>query len=175
MKIEVSASVLSCDFGYLADAVKLCEASGVDRIHVDAMDGHFVPNITIGPIIAQAVRKYTSLPVKAHLMIEHPWDYLDAFMDAGVDILGLQVECYGERRAACRAYNQYPKEIDVLDIKKLMADMLKIKNRGKEACLVINPGTPVNVLDSVLSAAGSVLVMSVDPSFRSKVYAVFFR
>ncbi len=169
-KIEISASLLSADFGRIAEDLKLCEDCGVERIHVDVMDGHFVPNITIGPVVTAAVRKHTKLSVEAHLMIEHPWDYIDGFIDAGADIIGLQVECYGERRLACRSYGQYPKEIDVLDTALFMRDCARIKARGKEACAVINPGTPVEVLDGVLAQAGSVLVMSVNPGFSGQKF-----
>ena len=169
-KIEVSASILSADFGKVADALKLCEESGVERIHVDVMDGHFVPNITIGPVMVAAVRKYTRLSVEAHLMIENPWDYIDAFIDAGADIIGLHVECYGARKPACRAYGQYPKELESLDAQSLKRDMQRIRARGKEACLVINPGTSVEVIDPVVSEAGSFLVMSVNPGFSGQKF-----
>ncbi|MBF0388214.1 MAG: ribulose-phosphate 3-epimerase [Candidatus Omnitrophica bacterium] len=174
--IAVSASLLSADFGRIAEALKLCEASGVERIHVDVMDGHFVPNITIGPAVTAAVRKNTRLAVEAHLMIENPWDYIEDFIKAGADVIGLQVECYGVRRPACRAYGQYPKEIDVLDTAAFRRDMARIKAGGREVCAVINPGTPVAVLDSVLSGAGeapavgSVLVMSVNPGFSGQKF-----
>ncbi len=169
-KVDISASVLSSDFGKLAEALQLCAASGVERIHVDVMDGHFVPNITIGPVVTAAIRKYSPLSIEAHLMIENPWDYIDAFIDAGADVIGLHVECYGERRPACRTYGQYPKEVDTVDAVRLKKDMARITSRGKEACLVINPGTPVTALDPVLSDAGSVLVMSVNPGFSGQKF-----
>jgi hypothetical protein len=139
MNITVSASILSADFSRLQDAVTLGEKSGVDRFHFDAMDGHFVPNISIGPVILQALRKCTTLPIEAHLMIEHPWDYIDTFIDAGADIIGIQAECYGERRLSSRGYDQYPKEVDVIDAELARRDICKIRNRGKKVCMVINP------------------------------------
>jgi len=169
-KVDISASVLSSDFGRLAEALQLCAATGVERIHVDVMDGHFVPNITIGPVVTAAIRKYSPLSIEAHLMIENPWDYIDAFIDAGADIIGLHAECYGERRPACRAYGQYPKEVETVDAARLKRDMARITARGKEACLVINPGTPVTALDPVLAGAGSVLVMSVNPGFSGQKF-----
>jgi ribulose-phosphate 3-epimerase len=169
-KIEVSASILSSDFGKLADAVKLCEDSGVDRIHVDVMDGHFVPNITIGPVITAAVRKYTKLPVAVHLMIEHPGDYIKAFAEAGADIIAVQAECYGERRAACRAYGQYPKEVDAMDGALALRDISRIKASGCQASMVMNPGTPVDVLEPVLGELSAVLVMSVNPGFSGQSF-----
>ncbi len=170
MNIITSVSILSADFGKIADALQLCEKSGIGRIHVDVMDGHFVPNITIGPVMVAAVRKYTRLPVEAHLMIENPWDYIDAFIDAGADSVGLHVECYGTRRAGCRNYGEYPKEIDVLDAQMFRRDIKRIKEAGKDACAVINPGTPVEVLAPVLADVDSVLVMSVNPGFSGQKF-----
>jgi ribulose-phosphate 3-epimerase len=169
MKIEVSASILSADFADLAGAVELCEQSGVDRIHIDVMDGHFVPNITIGPVVTQAVRKRTKLLIATHLMIEHPWDYIDAFVEAGADAIAIHAECYGERRAGCREYGQYPKEVDTIDLERVRQDLLRIKKAGCRPCLVINPGTP-QCLDGVLDILDSVLVMSVNPGFSGQKF-----
>ena len=168
--IVVSASILSADFGKIAEAVQLCERAGVGRIHVDVMDGHFVPNITIGPVVTEAVRRYTKLPIAAHLMIEHPWDYIDAFADAGADIIVIHAECYGERRAGCRGYGQYPKEIDALDAAGALADIRRIKAKGKEAGFTLNPGTPVQSLLPLLGQLDHVLVMSVDPGFSGQKF-----
>ena len=170
MSIEVSTSILSADFGKIAEALQLCARSGVDRIHVDVMDGHFVPNITIGPVVTEAVRRHTRLPVAAHLMIEHPWDYIDAFAEAGADIIVVHAECYGERRAACRAYGQYPKEIDMLDAHRALADIRRIKARGRKAGFTLNPGTPVECLLPVLGEVDHVLVMSVNPGFSGQKF-----
>ena len=170
MKIEVSVSILSADFGKLAEAIFLSEKAGVDRLHIDVMDGHFVPNITIGPVVLAAVRKYTKLPIAAHLMIEHPWDYIDDFINAGADLIGVHAECYGERRPSCRGYGQYPKEIDAIDVEMVRRDLQRIKDRGKKACLVINPGTPAACLERVLGEIDSVLVMSVNPGFAGQKF-----
>jgi ribulose-phosphate 3-epimerase len=169
-KIEISASILSADFGKLAEAVGLCERCGIDRIHIDVMDGHFVPNITIGPVITQAVRRSTKLPIKAHLMIEHPWDYIDQFIDAGADIIGIHAECYGERQPACRNYGQYPKEVDAIDVERALRDIRRIRSNGKQACMVINPGTPISCLDGVFGAVDGILVMSVNPGFAGQKF-----
>ncbi len=170
MRIDVSASILAADFGKLAEAVQLCERSGVGRIHVDVMDGHFVPTITIGPLVVKAVRACTRLPIAAHLMIENPWDYIDAFAEAGADIIGVHAECYGERRPACRAHGQYPKEVDAIDAHKALADIQRIRHKGKQACFTVNPGTPVQCLSPILSALDAVLVMSVDPGFSGQKF-----
>jgi ribulose-phosphate 3-epimerase len=168
--IIVSASILSADFGKIAEALQLCERVGVGRIHVDVMDGHFVPNITIGPVVTEAVRRYTKLPVATHLMIENPWDYIDAFADAGADIIVVHAECYGERRAACRSYGQYPKEIDALDTTKAVESLRRIKAKGKQAGITLNPGTPVQVLLPVLAEVDNILVMSVNPGFSGQKF-----
>jgi ribulose-phosphate 3-epimerase len=168
--IVVSASILSADFGKIAEALQLCERAGVDRIHVDVMDGHFVPNITIGPVVTQAVRRYTKLPVAAHLMIENPWDYIDAFADAGAEIIVVHGECYGERRVACRGYGQYPKEIDTLDASKALVDIRRIKAKGKQAGFTLNPGTPVQCLLPLLGEVDNILVMSVNPGFSGQAF-----
>lgn len=170
LNVLVSTSVLSCDFGKLAEALKLCETSGADRVHVDVMDGHFVPNISIGPVIVAAVRRYTRLPIAAHLMIENPWNYIRSFAQAGADIIALHAECYGERRSACRASGEYPKEIDTLDPVSVQRDISLIRSLGKEPCMVVNPGTPLSVLDPVLGSLNSVLLMSVNPGFSGQKF-----
>ncbi len=170
MQIQVSASILSADFGKLAEVVQLCERSGVGRIHVDVMDGHFVPNITIGPVITEAVRRYTKLPIAVHLMIERPSDYIDAFVDAGADIIVVHAECYGELRSACCSYGQYPKEIDTFDAGKALVDIRRIKARGRQAGITLNPGTSVELLQPVLQDVDNVLVMSVNPGFSGQKF-----
>lgn len=167
--IQVSASILCADFSKLASEIKKSEDAGVDRFHIDVMDGHFVPNITIGPVIVSAIRPHTKLPLEAHLMVEHPWDYIDAFADAGADIIQIQAECYGERRAACREYGQYPKEVDSIDAQRLRKDLLRIRQRGKKAFVVINPGTPLCIRD-VMDVLDGVLIMSVNPGFAKQKF-----
>lgn len=166
--IEISASILAADFANLAAEVKRSEAAGVDRFHVDCMDGHFVPNLTIGPVIVQAVRKHTKLPIEAHLMIEHPGKYIEAYAKAGADIIQVQVECYGQRRANCRQWDQWPKEIDSVDVPALRADLKRIKALGKKAHIVINPGTPL--VKDVLDDCDGVLVMSVNPGYAGQKF-----
>jgi len=166
--IEVSASILAADFAHLADEIKKSEEAGVDRFHIDVMDGHFVPNLTIGPVIVGVVRKHTRLPLEAHLMIEHPWDHIEAYAKAGADIIQIQVECYGERKTACQLYGQYPKAIDHVYAAKLRADLKKIKALGKKAHIVINPGTPL--ITDVFDDCDGVLVMSVDPGYAGQKF-----
>jgi len=166
--IEVSASILCADFSKLAQEVKRSEEAGVDRFHIDVMDGHFVPNVTIGPVIVSAIRPHTKLPLEAHLMIEHPWDYIEAFIDAGADVIQIQAECYGERKTGGE-YGQWPKEVDSIDTERLRRDLLKIRARGKKAYVVLNPGTPLCIQD-VFDALDGVLIMSVNPGFAKQKF-----
>jgi ribulose-phosphate 3-epimerase len=167
--IQVSASILCADFTKLGEEVKKCEAAGVDMLHVDVMDGYFVPNITIGKIIVEALRPITELPIETHLMIENPWRYIDDFVDAGADIVSLHAECYGPRRASCSEFDQYPKEVDTIDIKKARQDILRIKAKGKKAHMVLNPGTPLCFGD-LLSDLDGVLIISVNPGFAKQKF-----
>ena len=166
--IEISASILAADFADLAGEIKRSQAAGVDRFHIDCMDGHFVPNLTIGPVIIEAMRPHTQLPIEAHLMIEHPGEYIESYAKAGADIIQIQVECYGPRRAHCRQWDQWPKEVDSIDTQALAADLKKIRALGKKAFIVINPGTPV--LKDALGDCDGVLVMSVNPGFAGQKF-----
>jgi ribulose-phosphate 3-epimerase len=166
--IEISASILSADFSNLAREIKRCEDAGVARFHIDCMDGHFVPNLTIGPVIVEAMRKHTKLPLETHLMIEHPGDYVESYTKAGADIIQIQVECYGQRRSASALWNQWPKEIDQVDVPALRADLKKIRGFGKKAYVVFNPGTPL--CEAILNDCDGVLVMSVNPGFAGQPF-----
>ncbi|HBR14095.1 MAG TPA: ribulose-phosphate 3-epimerase [Candidatus Omnitrophica bacterium] len=167
--IKVSASILCADFTKLGQEIKRCEDAGAAMIHVDVMDGHFVPNISIGGVIVQAIRPLTTLPIETHLMVEHPGMYIDHFMDAGSDIISIHAECYGPLREGCRKLGQYPKEVDSLDMDKAREDILRIKKRGKKVFMVINPGTPL-CLGSLLEDLHGVLIMSVNPGFAKQKF-----
>ena len=167
--IKVAVSVLCADFTKLGDEIKRCEDAGVDMIHVDVMDGHFVPNITIGQVIVEAIRPITKLPIETHLMIEHPWAYIDSFIDSGADVVSIHAECYGERREGCRNYGEFPKEVDSIDISRAREDVLKIKNKGAQAFMVINPGTPL-CLGGLVDDLDGVLMMSVNPGFAKQKF-----
>jgi len=168
-KIKISASILCADFAKLGQEIKKCEEAGVDVIHIDVMDGHFVPNITIGSVIIRSIRPLTKLQIEAHLMIEHPYDYIDDFIDAGADIIALHAESYGSRRKECRRYGQYPKEVDQINVAKLRRDIARIKARDRQVFMVLNPGTPL-CLDEVLSEIDGVLIMSVNPGFAKQKF-----
>lgn len=166
--IEISASILSADFSRLADEIKRSEAAGVDRFHIDCMDGHFVPNLTIGPVIVAAMRPHTQLPLEAHLMIENPGNYIEDYAKAGADIIQIQVECYGPRRQACRQWDQWPKEVDQIDAAALRKDLQRIRALGKKAFVVVNPGTPL--FPEILPDCDGVLIMSVNPGFAGQKF-----
>ena len=167
--IKVGASILCADFTKLADEINKCEDAGVDMIHVDVMDGHFVPNITIGAVIVEAIRPMTKLPIESHLMIENPWMYIDQFIDAGSDIISIQAECYGSLRKECDGFGKFPKEVDSIDTNKAKEDILRIKDKGKKAFMVLNPGTPLCV-GPVLDELDGVLIMSVNPGFAKQKF-----
>jgi len=121
--IEVSASILSADFSQLKQDIKRCEDAGVARFHIDCMDGHFVPNLTIGPVIVAACAQHTKLPLETHLMIEHPGRYIESYAKAGAGIIQVQVECYGKRPSSCSQWDQWPKVIEHIDVAALRADL----------------------------------------------------
>ncbi len=168
-EIKVSASILCADFANLGSDLKKAEDSGVDMFHVDVMDGHFVPNISIGPLMVDAIRPLTKLPLDVHLMIDHPHDYIDDFINAGADIISLHAECYGERKESCLKYGEYPKEVESIYEDKAREDIFKIKKAGKKAFMVLNPGTPM-CLDAVLKDLDGVLIMSVNPGFAKQKF-----
>ncbi|MFA5088887.1 MAG: ribulose-phosphate 3-epimerase [Candidatus Omnitrophota bacterium] len=168
-KIQVSASILCADFTRLGEEIKKCEEAGVDMIHVDVMDGHFVPNITIGPVLVKAMRPVTKLFIGAHLMIEKPWNYFENFIDAGVDGLSIHAECYGQRRESCREEGQFPKEVEAIDVERAKNDILRIKKAGRKAFFVVNPGTPL-CFSSLYPLLDGVLVMAVNPGFAKQKF-----
>jgi ribulose-phosphate 3-epimerase len=145
---RLSASVLSADFGRLAEEVRAVEKAGADWIHVDVMDGHFVPNITIGPAVVGAIRKATRLPLDVHLMIDRPDRYLEHFVDAGATWLGVHAE------AALHVHRT----------------IQRIKELGAKATVVLNPATPLASLENILSDVDMVLLMTVNPGFAGQEF-----
>ena len=146
--MKVAPSLLSCDFSRMGEEVSRIDAAGADLIHLDVMDGHFVPNLTIGPGIVKAVRPYTKLPFDVHLMISHPDSYIDPFADAGADIITFHVEAED-------------------DIEKTIAH---IRERGVLPGLVIKPATPAEAVFPYLDSLYMVLVMTVEPGFGGQAF-----
>ncbi|HET8824792.1 MAG TPA: ribulose-phosphate 3-epimerase [Terriglobales bacterium] len=146
--IELAPSILSADFARLGEQVSRAAQGGGTVIHVDVMDGHFVPNITLGPQLVRSLRKATKLPLDCHLMIEDPDLYIPAFADAGADWMSVHLE-------ACRHLDR------TLNL---------VKNHGCHAGVVINPATPVEMLSEVLDIVDYVLVMSVNPGFGAQPF-----
>jgi ribulose-phosphate 3-epimerase len=144
----IAPSILSADFGRLAEDVAAIESAGADWVHVDVMDGRFVPNITIGPILVEAVKRATKLPLDVHLMIVEPEKYIDAFARAGAATIGVHVE-------ACP---------------HLHRTLAQIREAGARACAVLNPSTPAQALEPVLGDLDQVLVMTVNPGFGGQSF-----
>ena len=146
--IKIAPSILASDFSRLGEEILRVEKAGADMIHLDIMDGHFVPNITIGPPVIRSLRKVTQLPFDVHLMIEEPDRYIKDFADAGADIISVHVE----------------------NNPHLHRTIEMIKERGVRASVVLNPATPLNTLDAVLGDVDMVLLMTVDPGFGGQQY-----
>jgi ribulose-phosphate 3-epimerase len=146
--ILIAPSILAANFAQLGEQVAAAEKAGADRIHVDVMDGHFVPNITIGPVVVKSLRPVTRLPLEIHLMIENPDQYLDAFAEAGADSLLVHEE---------GAVN-------------LHRTVQHIRALGKKAGVVINPATPAGALEEILPDVDLVLVMTVNPGFGGQQF-----
>jgi ribulose-phosphate 3-epimerase len=148
VSIRLAPSILSADFAHLARDIAAVERGGADLIHVDVMDGHFVPNITIGPAVVRAIKRVATMPLDVHLMIANPDRYLDAFIDAGAALLSVHVEVLPHLHRTIQA----------------------IKARGVKAGVVLNPSTPVVSLENVAADVDHVLVMSVNPGFGGQAF-----
>ena len=148
MRVEVVPSILSADAGRLAEQVREAEAAGADRIQVDVMDGHFVPNLTFGPLVVEAVRRATKLPIEAHLMVERPELFLEAFVKAGATLIEVQVEA----------------------TTSLYRTVQTIRELGAKPGVAINPATPVEDLREILPYVDLVNVMTVEPGFGGQKF-----
>lgn len=148
MEYYIAPSILSADFGRLAEEVGAVERAGADLLHLDVMDGRYVPNITIGPSVVAAVKRYATLPLDVHLMIVEPDRYLEAFAEAGADVLTVHAEATGHLQRA----------------------LARIRELGKKAGVSLNPATPLSAIEWVLTDVDMVLLMTVNPGFGGQAY-----
>jgi ribulose-phosphate 3-epimerase len=146
--VIIAPSILAADFGRLAEEVQKAERGGAGVVHVDVMDGHFVPNLTVGPPVVRSLRKATALPLDCHLMIENADRYVDAFADAGANWISLHVEA----------------------MPHLQRTVAHLRSRGLRPGVVLNPATPLHTLDEILAEVDYVLVMSVNPGFGGQAF-----
>ena len=144
----ISPSLLSADFSKLEEQIKLVENLGINRLHIDVMDGHFVPNFTFGPFILKAIRKLTNSHLETHLMMSHPDKYIDQFVEAGADTLIIHTE----------------------SSQNIKHDLIKIKDQGIKCGLAIKPKTSINVLKEYLDIIDYILIMSVEPGFGGQSF-----
>ena len=147
-KLLIAPSILSADLGNLASEIRDVEAAGADYIHIDVMDGHFVPNITWGTPIVAAARKVTALPLDVHLMISEPDRYIESFAEAGADLIGIHIEADHHAQRT----------------------LTRIRALGKKSCITLNPQTPVASIEHVLDVVDQVLLMSVNPGFGGQKF-----
>jgi len=150
MKVKVAPSILSADFSCLAKEIKKVELAGADMLHIDVMDGHFVPNITIGPVVVKYIRRVTRLPLDVHLMIENPERFIAAFVSAGSDMITLHIETVSKS--------------------KIKIQRAKLNAKGVKLGLSLNPATPLVKIKDVLNLVDFVLVMSVNPGFGGQAF-----
>jgi ribulose-phosphate 3-epimerase len=146
MKVKLSASIICADLADLASQVKQLEEAGVDMLHFDVMDGHFVPNLGLGPVVLQHLRKLTLLPIEAHLMMENPERYIERFVEAGADIVAVHVDTIDDCRETAE----------------------QIRGLGASPAIALNPDTPVEQIESFIDLMSQVLVMTVQPGFAGR-------
>lgn len=150
MRIKIAPSILAADFANLEKEVKKVEMAGADFLHIDVMDGNFVPNITIGPCVVKDLRKITNLPLEAHLMIKRPEIFIDDFVKAGCDMVSVHIETISKS--------------------KIKNQKSKLKNKGVKLGIALNPATPLSKIKGILNIVDFVLVMTVNPGFSGQKF-----
>lgn len=150
MRVKIAPSILSADFSCLAKEIKKVELAGADLLHIDVMDGHFVPNITIGPVVVKYIRRQTKLPLDVHLMIEEPEKFIDSFVKAGSDMLTVHIETISKS--------------------ELRAQSSELRAKGVKFGISLNPDTPLLRIKNILKYIDFVLVMSVNPGFSGQEF-----
>lgn len=150
MKIKVAPSILSADFSCLDKEIKKVELAGADMLHIDVMDGHFVPNITIGPIVVKDIRRMTKLPLDTHLMIKNPLKFIDSFIKAGSNMITVHIE--------------------TINVSGIRYQVSRLRPKGIKIGVSLNPNTPLGKIKGVLKYVDFVLVMSVDPGFSGQEF-----
>lgn len=146
--IQIAASILSADFTRIADAVKMAEDAGADIIHVDVMDGHFVPNLTLGPEMVASIKAKTTLPLDVHLMVEKPGFFIPLFQEAGADWISIHIETSVH----------------------LQKDIASIRDKGQKAGLALNPATPIHLMKEIVGDLDFILLMTVNPGWGGQVF-----
>ncbi len=148
--IKVAPSILSADFSCLSKELKAAQLAGADLIHIDVMDGHFVPNITIGPVVVKDIRKVTKLPLDVHLMIEQPQNFIDSFIRAGSDMITMHIETISKR--------------------SFRVESLELRKNNIKVGISLNPATPLKKIEGLLGLVDLVLVMTVNPGFSGQEF-----
>lgn len=146
--IQIAASILSADFTRIADAVKMAEDAGADIIHVDVMDGHFVPNLTLGPEMVASIKAKTTIPLDVHLMVEKPGFFIPLFQEAGADWISIHIETSVH----------------------LQKDIASIRDKGQKAGLALNPATPIHLMKEIVGDLDFILLMTVNPGWGGQVF-----
>jgi ribulose-phosphate 3-epimerase len=150
MKIKIAPSILSADFSCLDREIKRVELAGADMIHIDVMDGHFVPNITLGPLVVKDIRRITKLPLDVHLMIKEPEKFIDAFVGAGSDMITLHIE--------------------TMSVSGIKYQVSRLKKQGIRTGVSLNPATPLSKIKDLLDFVDFILVMTVNPGFGGQKF-----
>lgn len=150
MKIKVAPSILSADFSCLDREIKKVELAGADMFHIDVMDGHFVPNLTVGPVVVKYMRRVTKLPLDVHLMIEKPERFIDDFVNAGSDMITLHIE--------------------TIDVSGIRYQVSRLRPGGIKVGVCLNPATPLDKIKNLLNTVDFVLIMSVNPGFSGQKF-----